>query len=165
MIIATTYAEKRQILESRFETASKGEENQRELAFKELAEKVAAVGRGNRKLKFGRRAAVPQPSTATKMIIVAMEGSEAVHGIMCGIDSNDPPTWAPVHAEERPITQDHEQLDDSVEVKPVVSPRGPQKKKRRVRTDAQKWFTTPLGQETKEQHMRLIEIIIANVVS
>uniref|UniRef100_A0A914XAJ9 Uncharacterized protein n=1 Tax=Plectus sambesii TaxID=2011161 RepID=A0A914XAJ9_9BILA len=43
MIIAITYADKRQILESKFETASKGEENNWELAFKELAEMLTAV--------------------------------------------------------------------------------------------------------------------------
>uniref|UniRef100_A0A914WWX3 Regulatory protein zeste n=1 Tax=Plectus sambesii TaxID=2011161 RepID=A0A914WWX3_9BILA len=48
MIITITYADKWQILESKFKTASKGEANHRELAFKELAERVTAVGPGNR---------------------------------------------------------------------------------------------------------------------
>uniref|UniRef100_A0A914XF27 Regulatory protein zeste n=1 Tax=Plectus sambesii TaxID=2011161 RepID=A0A914XF27_9BILA len=202
MIIATTYADKRQILESRFETASKGEENQRELAFKELAEKCTAVGRGNRSVlrikkklndmktkarkvisarKIEMRATGGGPPTvdgnvspATKMMIVAMEDSDAVHGFPGGIDSDDPATWAPVHSEERPITQDREELDDSVEEAPGVAPGValgvalggrtlPPKKKRRVRTDARKWFTTPLGQEMKAQHMRLIDAEMALV--
>uniref|UniRef100_A0A914UTS7 Uncharacterized protein n=1 Tax=Plectus sambesii TaxID=2011161 RepID=A0A914UTS7_9BILA len=48
MIIAITYADNWQILESKFKIASKGEANHRELAFKELAERVTAVGPGNR---------------------------------------------------------------------------------------------------------------------
>ena len=47
MVIAMTSADKWQILESRFESVSKGEESQRELAFKELAERVTAVSRAN----------------------------------------------------------------------------------------------------------------------
>uniref|UniRef100_A0A914X1E5 Uncharacterized protein n=1 Tax=Plectus sambesii TaxID=2011161 RepID=A0A914X1E5_9BILA len=87
MIIAATYADKRQILESKFETASKGEESHRELAFKELAEKVTAVGRGNRR----------RPPTVDGN--VSPNGSDAKHGILGVIDSDDPATFAPVHAE------------------------------------------------------------------
>uniref|UniRef100_A0A914WQA7 Uncharacterized protein n=1 Tax=Plectus sambesii TaxID=2011161 RepID=A0A914WQA7_9BILA len=176
MIIAATYADMWQILESKFETASKGEENHRELTFKELVEKVTAVGRGNRS-KIEMRATGGGPPTvdgnvspATKMMIVGMEGSDAVHGFPGGIDSDDPATWAPVHSEERPITQDREELDDSVEEAPGVAlgvalggRTLPPKKKRRVRTDARKWFTTPLGQEMKAQHMRLIDAEMALV--
>uniref|UniRef100_A0A914WCR9 Uncharacterized protein n=1 Tax=Plectus sambesii TaxID=2011161 RepID=A0A914WCR9_9BILA len=132
MIIATTYAEKRQILESRFETASKSEVNHRELAFKELAERVTAVGRGNRP-KTEMRATGGDPPTVDGN--VSPNGSDAKHGILGGIDSDDPATFAPVHAEELLITEDREQLDDSVEEEPGAEPRGPPKKKRRVRTN------------------------------
>uniref|UniRef100_A0A914X665 Uncharacterized protein n=1 Tax=Plectus sambesii TaxID=2011161 RepID=A0A914X665_9BILA len=130
MIMAITYAGKWKILESKFKTASKCEANQRELAFKKLAERVTAVGCGNRKLKCGdgRR-----PPTVDGN--VSPNGSDSKHGILGGIDSDDPATFAPVHAEELLIAEDREQLDDSVEEDPGVAPRGPPKKKRRVRTN------------------------------
>uniref|UniRef100_A0A914VSM7 Uncharacterized protein n=1 Tax=Plectus sambesii TaxID=2011161 RepID=A0A914VSM7_9BILA len=123
MIITITYADKWQILESKFKTASKGEANHRELAFKELAERVTAVGPGNRR----------RPPTVDGS--VSPSGSDAKHGILGGIDSDDPATFAPVHTEELLITEDRVQLDDSVEEEPGAEPRGPPKKKRRVRTN------------------------------
>ena len=48
MIIASAYANQREIFESKFETASKGQMSKRAVAFTELAERLTAVGRAKR---------------------------------------------------------------------------------------------------------------------
>uniref|UniRef100_A0A914X2Z1 Regulatory protein zeste n=1 Tax=Plectus sambesii TaxID=2011161 RepID=A0A914X2Z1_9BILA len=195
MVIASTYADKLEVLSSS-DFASKAKVRQRELAFKELAEKVNAVGRGNwsvlqikaklndmktkaveiiseKKIEMGLRGDNSPPvydnvSPTTKMMIVALKDSHLVHGIPGGIDSNDPATFAPVHpkelpvhAKELPITQDREQLDESVEDEPEVAARGPLRKKRRVGTDGREWYTSPFVQDMQEQRTRLVEAEMA----
>uniref|UniRef100_A0A914VTG9 Uncharacterized protein n=1 Tax=Plectus sambesii TaxID=2011161 RepID=A0A914VTG9_9BILA len=130
MVIASTYADKLQVLSSS-DFASKAKVRQRELAFKELAEKVNAVGRGNwsvlqikaklnemktkaaeiiseKKIEMRLRGDNSPPvygnvSPTKKMMVVALKDSHLVHGIPGGIDSNDPATFAPVHSKELPV--------------------------------------------------------------